>query len=76
MQEANQQRKEKEQAATVRRVETEEITKTKVDQIRVKGQDKWNLDNCRVMVSWFKRPGDSKIPNTKASKILSYLSSP
>jgi len=37
---------------------------TKVVAIRMKSSDpsKWNASELQTMVSWFKRPGDSKLP--------------
>ena len=32
----------------------------------------WNLDDLKAMVSWFKRPGDSKMPTTKAKLLERY----
>ena len=33
--------------------------------MKKKEKSKWNTDDHRVICSWFKRPGDSKLPNTK-----------
>ncbi len=40
---------------------------SKVDAIRQKNSDptKWNASELQTMVSWFKRPGDSKLPQCK-----------
>eukprot|EP00590_Aulacoseira_subarctica_P012184 CAMPEP_0172414772 /NCGR_PEP_ID=MMETSP1064-20121228/1395_1 /TAXON_ID=202472 /ORGANISM="Aulacoseira subarctica , Strain CCAP 1002/5" /LENGTH=90 /DNA_ID=CAMNT_0013151587 /DNA_START=1081 /DNA_END=1353 /DNA_ORIENTATION=- len=41
--------------------------KKKVEKTRSKGgPEHWSTEDYKVMVSWYKRPGDSKMPTTKA----------
>jgi hypothetical protein len=49
-----------------RKEEADRLT-AKVAAIRNKSMDptKWNSNELQTMVSWFKRPGDSKIPQRK-----------
>ena len=46
-----------------------------MDRARAKGPApaNWNLNDLRAMVSWFKRPGDSKVPQRKEDLIHWYL---
>jgi hypothetical protein len=55
---------EKELAAVNKRKSDHEKMQKKVDAIRRKSTDtsKWNAGELQKMVSWFKRPGDSKLP--------------
>jgi len=48
---------------------------SKVDAIRKKNSDstKWNASDLQTMVSWFKRPGDSKLPQRKDQLLRRYL---
>jgi len=48
---------------------------SKVDAIRQKNSDptKWNASELQTMVSWFKRPGDSKLPQCKEQLLQRYL---
>jgi len=48
---------------------------SKVDAIRKKNSDstKWNASDLQTMVSWFKRPGDSKLPQGKDQLLRPYL---
>jgi hypothetical protein len=48
---------------------------SKVDAIRQKTNDptKWNASELQTMVSWFKRPGDSKLPQRKDHLLRRYL---
>jgi len=49
--------------------------RSKVDAIREKSSDptKWNSTELQTMVSWFKRPGDSKLPQRKEQLLQRYL---
>ncbi len=48
---------------------------SKVNAIRQKSSDptKWNGNELQTMVSWFKRPGDSKVPQCKDQLLHRYL---
>ena len=48
---------------------------SKVDAIRQKNSDptKWKASELQTMVSWFKRPGDSKLPQRKEQLLQRYL---
>jgi hypothetical protein len=35
--------------------------------------DKWNAVQLKLMVKWFKRDGDEKLPNKKQDLVASYL---
>jgi hypothetical protein len=35
--------------------------------------EQWTAQELTTMVSWFKRPGDSKIPSTRAKLVARYL---
>jgi hypothetical protein len=42
--------------------------KKKVKKMRSKGgPEHWSTEDYKVMVSWYRRPGDSKMPATKAN---------
>ena len=45
-----------------------------VDQARAKGAspEHWNLKDLMVMVSWFKCPGESKMPDTRPKLFEKY----
>jgi hypothetical protein len=47
----------------------------KVDAIREKNSndEDWSAKELTTMVSWYERPGDSKIPTTRAKLIARYL---
>jgi hypothetical protein len=47
----------------------------KVAAIRAKQTtyEKWSTNELTTMVSWYKRPGDSKIPSTRAKLVARYL---
>ena len=45
--------------------EEEEEKLRQVLAVRQKDEVSWNLQDLRTMVSWFKRPGDSKMPSKK-----------
>ncbi len=47
----------------------------KVDAIKQKSTDptKWNASELQTMVSWFKRPGDSKLLQCKEQLLQRYL---
>ena len=62
------QKEEKALAASNKRQQAEADAKCKVEHARAKGATPkhWNLDDLKAMVSWFKHPGDSKMPTTKA----------
>jgi len=61
------QKEEKELAAAAKRQEVEAELKCKVKQAHAKGPspEHWNIDGLKAMVSWFKCPGDSKMPTKK-----------
>ena len=48
-----------------KRDEEEEKLRQKVLAVLQKEEVHWTVGDVRVMVSWFKRPGDSKMPSTK-----------
>ena len=48
-----------------KRDEEEEKLRQKVLAICGKEEAQWTAGDVQVMVSWFKRPGDSKMPSTK-----------
>ena len=49
----------------MKRDEEEERLQQKVLAVHQKEQAHWTVGDIQVMVSWFKRPGDSKMPMTK-----------
>ncbi len=65
--EQNTVRTERELAAIKKRKADQEKMQKKVDAIRQKSLDptKWSTTELQTMVSWFKRPGDSKMPQRK-----------
>ena len=69
VQELHKLRLEKEEARVVKRRKKEDEDQKNVDKVRSKGGlDRWSKNDLKIMVSWFKRPGDSKLP-TKKSKL-------
>ena len=66
---------EKELAAVNKRKSDHEKMQKKVDAIRRKSTDpsKWNAGELQTMVSWFKRPGDSKLPQRKEQLMEQYM---
>ena len=52
-----------------------EKLRAKVAAVRNKSSDptKWNASDLQTMVSWFKRPGDSKLPQRKEQLLQRYL---
>jgi len=50
-----------------------ELTR-KVQEVRAKGDGlaSWNVKDVQVMASWFKCPGDSKLPTTRAPLVAHY----
>jgi len=67
VQDINKKKEEKALAAAYKWQQAEAAAKHKVDQARAKGATPkhWNLEDLKAMVSWFKCPGDSKMPATK-----------
>mmetsp|Transcript_8799 Transcript_8799/g.12803 ORF Transcript_8799/g.12803 Transcript_8799/m.12803 type:complete len:342 (+) Transcript_8799:694-1719(+) len=66
VQEVHKMRQEKEEARAAKRIRLEDDMKKKVEKTRSKAEEKWSTEDYKVMVSWYKRPGDSKMPTTKA----------
>jgi len=64
--EVHKMRQEKEEARAAKRIRLEDDMKKKVEKTRSKAEEKWSTEDYKVMVSWYKRPGDSKMPTTKA----------
>ena len=75
VQEQQRQWEEKQSAAEARKKEELAKLKAKVDRTRAKSPApvNWNLNDLCAMVSWFKRPGDSKVPQRKEDLIRRYL---
>ena len=75
VQEQQRQWEEKQSAAEARKKEELAKLKAKVDCTRAKGPApvNWNLNDLDAMVSWFKWPGDSKVPQRKEDLIHWYL---
>jgi hypothetical protein len=73
--EQNRARTERELAASNKRKEEQDKMQRKVDAIKQKSTDptKWNASELQTMVSWFKRPGDSKLPQCKEQLLQRYL---
>jgi hypothetical protein len=73
--EQNRRRNEKELAITNKRKAAEDELKRKVNIIRNGNTDptKWKLTDLKVMVSYFKRPGDSKMPTTRNKLLTRYI---
>ena len=70
----NSERERKKKEVAERKEKAEETIARKVAAIKMKGgPEKWSTDEMRTMVSWFKRPGDSKIPGTKSALYQRYL---
>jgi hypothetical protein len=66
-------REEKQVAKAVRKEEAEASLKRKVEKAKSKGgPEKWTGDDLKAMVSWFKRPGDSKMPTKKVDLLRRY----
>ena len=65
MQDINNQRRQKEEAAITKALEKEEKFKHKVEQVKKKDKSKWNTNDYHGSCCWFKRPGDSELANTK-----------
>ena len=61
-------------AASNKQQQAEADAKHKVEHARAKGviPKHWNLEDLKAMVSWFKHPGDSKMPTTKAKLLKQY----
>jgi len=59
-------RVEKQLASERRKKEENNKLQEKVERVRSKSDNPqlWNVDELKTMVSWFKRPGDSKLPTT------------
>jgi hypothetical protein len=67
VQELHQMKLDKEEARVVKKRKKDDEDKKNVEKVRAKGgPDRWSTSDFKIMVSWFKRPGDSKIPTTKA----------
>jgi len=66
VQEVYKMRVEKEEARVTKRRKKDDEDKKNVEKVRSKGgPDTWSTSDLKIMVSWFKRPGDSKLPTTK-----------
>ena len=64
--EVHQLKLQREEERVVKKRKREEDEKKNVEKVRSKGgPDRWSTSDYKVMVSWFKRPGDSKLPTTK-----------
>ena len=59
-------RVEKQLASERRKKEENNKLQEKVERVRSKSDNPqlWNVDELKTMVSWFKQPGDSKLPTT------------
>ena len=66
--------KEEKALASNKQQQAKADAKHKVEHARAKGvtPEHWNLDDLKAIVSWFKRPGDSKMPTTKAKLLERY----
>ena len=66
VQEVHKVKLQKEEARVVKKRKREEDDKKNVEKVRAKGgPDRWSTSDFKIMVSWFKRPGDSKLSTTK-----------
>ncbi len=72
---ANKMREEKESERMENQKTRHDKIAAKVVAIREKNSNykKWSTNELTTMVSWYKRPGDSKIPTTRAKLIARYL---
>ena len=70
----NEQREQKQLEKEQRAKEKDAELKHKVEEIHTKGTQPatWNVAKLKIMVSWFKQPGDSKIPVMKAKLLERY----
>ena len=61
-------RVEKQLASERRKKKDHDKLQEKVEWVRSKTDNPqlWNIDELKTMVSWFKQPGDSKLPTTQA----------
>jgi hypothetical protein len=67
-------KKRKKKTKKERKKESEAAFKNKVINARAKGSpEKWNVDELKTMVLWYKRPGDNKIPTTNSALYQRYL---
>ena len=70
----NKQREEKQLATAMKKQEAEDELKCKVDHAQAKGPapENWTVNDVKAMVSWYKRPGDSKMPSKRDKLIERY----